>query len=444
MSKTITAGVARANITPSVGEDNIADYLRLRPAIGVGNELYAKAMVIDDGKNRVAIVTADIIGFTDSLVADARRRIERLTGIPGSHVLLSASHSHSSVATAEYDQASREYLVELSKKIAGAVYMADQQKQEVYLGTGAGEARVAINRWQKTPAGVRWGPNPDGPVDYSVGVLRVDTLAREPLAILVNYACHPSIMGSDNLLYSGDYASYVQSVVEKVYDDRVTALFSTGAGGDIKIAVLNEDGSKFLYTNLEDCRCFGTIIGAEAVKVAEGIRTGPVESVSALTKQVELPLVALPTPEVVEADLARIQKEFEALEAQGKPTHQTRLQRAWAERTLASLRNGTAPTSIPAEVQLVRLGRDIAFFAVPGELFVEVGVKLKQAMGLPGSFVVAYANGCMAYFPSKRAQEWGWCEHDDSYKISPYPANFSGAVEDVFIAATRELLSGGA
>jgi hypothetical protein len=270
----------------------------------------------------------------------------------------------------------------------------------------------------------------------------VDTLDGQPLALLVNYACHPSILGGDNLLYSGDYTSYVQSIIEKVYDGRVTALFSTGAGGDVKIAVLTEDGSQFRYTDLEDCRRYGTIIAAEAIKVAEGIQTAPVEWVRARTKRVDLPLVVLPRPEEVEAELAAIEKELAELGAQGRRTDAKRLQREWAEATLASLQAGTAPTSVPAEVQLLRLGEDIAFFAVPGELFVEVGLKIKEAMGLPGSFVVAYANGYMAYFPSRRAEEWGWCAHDDSYKISPYPANFSGGVEDVLVAAVQELLSG--
>ena len=167
----------------------------------------------------------------------------------------------------------------------------------------------------------------------------------------------------------------MQSVIETAYGGHVTALFSTGAGGDIKIAVVTEDGSQFRYTNLEDCRRYGTMIAAETVKVAE------------------------------------------------------------------ALREGMALTSVPTEVQLLLLGRDIALFAVPGELFVEVGLKIKQAMELPGSFVVAYANGYTGYLPSRRAEEWGWCAHDDSYKATPYPSNFSGGIEEVLVDAARELVS---
>jgi len=101
----------------------------------------------------------------------------------------------------------------------------------------------------------------------------------------------------------------------------------------------------------------------------------------------------------------------------------------------------TPPKSIPAEVQLVRIGDKIALFAVPGELFVEVGIKLKRAMDLPGAFVVAYANGGVGYLPSKRAEGWGWCAHDDSYRLTPHPANFSGTIEQALSEALATMMS---
>ena len=80
-------------------------------------------------------------------------------------------------------------------------------------------------------------------------------------------------------------------------------MFSTGAGGDIKIALLNEEGSQFRYGDLEDCRRFGTIIGAEAIKVAEGIETVAVKEVSAKAMTVDLPFVDPPSVAEVEREL---------------------------------------------------------------------------------------------------------------------------------------------
>jgi len=439
MAGTIAAGVAAANITPSVGFDTIGDYLRLVPARGVADELHAKALVLDDGTTRLAIVTADIITFSEPLLHETRARIEELTGIPGTSVLLSASHTHSSPAIDERDHPSQTYLAELAKKIAGAVFMADQAKREALIGCGSGEARVSINRWQQTPAGgVAWGPNPDGPADPDVLVMRVDDLHHTPMAILVSFASHPSILGSDNLLYSGDYAGYVQSGVEAAYGGQAAALFATGAGGDIKIAVLTDDASRFAYTTPDDCRRFGTVIADEAVRVAAAIETRPIGRIRAATIRADLPLVGLPTAAELETLIGQLQHRL--ADPAGPRINNARVQLAWAEATLAALRQGPLPPTMPANLQLLRLGSDIALFAVPGELFVEVGLELKRAMDLPGPFVVAYANGCIGYMPSRRAEAWGWCDADDSYRYGSQPANFSGAIEGVLLDALRSLL----
>jgi hypothetical protein len=438
----VKAGVARANINPSIGQDNIGDYGRLVPGTGIGNELYAKALVLDDGQNRIAVVTADIIDFPGTLVEDIRSRACSLTGIDGKNILLNASHTHSSPATAKDDKASHEYLVELAKKAAGAIYLADRNKEEVRIGVGIGEAKVAINRWQKSGSTVKWGPNPDAPVDYEVMVIRIDDNRGDPMAVLVNYASHPSIMGGSNLLYSGDYTSFAQELIEKVYDNRLTAMFSTGAGGDIKIASLSEDKQSFHYGDLEDCRRYGTVVGAEAVKVIEMIETKPVDKVGASTMSVSLPLVKLPSVEEVEQEKKRIEDEIVRLD--GAAREGKLIDLAWAEETINSLKDGTAPESITAEVQLLRIGNEIALFAVPGELFVEVGMKIKKALGLPGSFVLAYSNGYdLGYLPSKQAEKDGWCKSDNSYMHCRKPANFSGKIEDVLIDAARQMLEGG-
>ncbi len=433
----VKAGFARANINPCIGQDNIGDYGRLIPGIGIGNELYAKSMVLDDGQNRIALVTADVIGFPGTLVEDIRLRASKLTGIDEKNIMLSASHTHSSPATTKNDKASHEYLVELAKKIAGIIYLADCKKEEVRIGVGTGEAKVAMNRWQKSGSTVKWGPNPEAPVDYELMVIRFDNLKGYPLCVLLNYASHPSIMGKDNLLYSGDYISFAQEFVEKVYDRNVMAMFSTGAGGDIKIAILSGDRKSFRYGNLEDCRRYGTIVGAEAVKVIETIKTRPAATVSTGTMNVDLPLVKLPLIEDVEREKKRIEDKISRLKGTQKEAMLIDLN--WALETINKLKDGTAPESIKTEVTLFRIGDEIALFAVPGELFVEVGMNIKKAIGLAGSFVLAYTNGYLGYLPSKQAEKDGWCKHDDSYMRSQKPANFSGKIEDVLVDAARQM-----
>jgi hypothetical protein len=97
-------------------------------------------------------------------------------------------------------------------------------------------------------------------------------------------------------------------------------------------------------------------------------------------------------------------------------------------------------------LQLLKLGDDIVVFATPGELFNQVGVGIKEALGVSGAFVSAYSNDTprVGYLPSKLVAEWGWCEldHQLKYFTRPMlPSNFSGEIETVLIAAARSMLA---
>ncbi len=447
MSNSIKAGVARANITPAVGR---IIYVGRTVSLGVADEFYAQALVFDDGAERAAIVTADVCIFGEDTVEKIRRRVEDLTGIKGAHVMLNASHTHSGTPTTSWlsEQVSEAYLAELVDKIAGAVCEADNNKQEALIGAGVGEAKIAINRWIPTPdgpAGARWAPNPEGPVDHAVDVLRVDDKSGKPMAILVGYAAHSSVLGGRSRCYSSDYPGMMRSVIEKMYDGDVIAMYAAGAGGDIKISSLNEDASNFKYGDREDLRRFGTILAAEAVRVAEELQTQPVEGLKVSSMEIELPLRDPPSAEQVEAELAELRQAVQKDEKEGKQFNWGQHRRViWAEETLKALKSGDVMRSVPGEVQVLRLGDEAVFVAVPGELFVEVGLRIKKIAGgddQPTPFVSAYSNAYIGYLPSAvSCREDGDKIRYDWHKFLPYTSTFSEDMEDVLVGAVEKLL----
>jgi hypothetical protein len=426
----LKAGVSRANITPPVG--TIAN--GGKPSIGVATELYAKALVFDDGQTKAALVTVDVILLGKQVVAETRARIEEMTGIPGAHVMFGASHTHSGAVTTMRDRWSviehdKSYVDQLVAKMAGAVAEANLNLSEARIGAGEGVADAAINRWISTPEGAKWAPNPEAPVDNALSVLRVDDTDGRPLAALVNYAAHASVM-SWGQFFAADYPGFLQSVVEKVYDDKLTVLFANGASGDTKIKWLKkkEDGSNdFAYGGMEDARRWGTVLAGEAVKTLEQIRTEKVGDLRVASKEIEFPMLSLPTIEEVEAEL-------EAKRKKGEDA-------TWEERTLASLRAGNAPTAITGEIQVMRIGPDIILAAIPGELFAEVGLKMKEQAACKHLFIVGYANGYVGYLPSAAScREDGDTPRYDWHKFFWYPANFSEEVEPNILQAVRELV----
>jgi hypothetical protein len=137
-----------------------------------------------------------------------------------------------------------------------------------------------------------------------------------------------------------------------------------------------------------------------------------------------------------------IERELEGLHAHDRQAIKGRLHLEWARWISKALKDGTVPNGASVEVQLIRIGEEIALFAVPGELFVEVGLKLKRKMGIRRAFVIAYANGLVGYLPSKRAEAWGWCAHDQTYRFFHMPANFSGGIEDALLNALERMMFG--
>ena len=427
---TLKAGVARANITPPVG--TIAN--GGKPSVGIATELYAKALVLDDGQTQAALVTADVLLLGKQVVAETRARIEAMTGIPGAHVMFAASHTHSGAATTMRERWStiepdHSYVDQLVAKMAGAVAEAHSRQVEASVGTGKGHAAASINRWISTPEGAQWAPNPAGAVDDNLSVLRVDDLDGRPLAALVNYAAHASVM-SWGKLFAADYPGFLQSVVEKVYDDRITVLFANGASGDTKIKWLRkkEDGSDdFGYGDVEDARRWGTVLAGEAIKTYEQILPAEAGSLRVSSKEIQLPMLPLPSVEEVEAEL-------EATRKRGEDT-------TWEERTLASLRAGTAPTSITGEIQVLRIGSEIVLVAVPGELFAEVGLRMRRELDCEHLFIIGYANGYTGYLPTAAScREDGDRPRYDWHKFFWYPACFSEGVEPAILEAVRELV----
>lgn len=432
----LKAGTGRANITPPVGAPtNGGD-----PAIGISSDLLAKVLVLDNGQTKVVLITVDVILLGKKVVNELRQRIENTTGIPGSNVMIAASHTHSSPMSIMREpwgyhcniKPDNSYIDQLITSIAGAVAEASSHMTEVKIGAGEGRAPFNINRWIPTPngpSGAIWGPNPDGPTDETLSVLRIDRKDGTPLAAVVNFAAHASVANWGKY-FSADFPGFLQETIEKVYDGKITAMFMNGASGDLKIKWLTkkEDGSiDFAYGGEDDARRWGKIIGGVALSVLEQVETTFLPCrITLSSRQVDLPMLPFPTAREIETQI-------EAKRKTGEDT-------SWEERILPSLLKGNPQTFISGEVQLLRLGDDISLFAVPGELFAEIGLRMRKELDCKHLFIVGYANGYTGYLPSASS-----CRADgnnpryDWHRIFSYPACFSEGVEPVLMSAVKDL-----
>ncbi|MCZ7573658.1 MAG: neutral/alkaline non-lysosomal ceramidase N-terminal domain-containing protein [Ardenticatenaceae bacterium] len=428
----LQAGVAKANITPAVGAW-LAGYDRDQPSQGVHDELYGEALVLADRRSRLAILSVDLIALGQDFVKRARQRIYDVTGIPPSHVLLAASHTHAGPVLQRlemFEEPDPHYLAELEMRLAGAVYVANNHLQEATLGMGTGRVGFNVNRRLVTPDGVVMRPNLEGPVDHTVGVIRVDGPHGEPLAVLMHYACHATAFGSSNLLISADFPGAARHFVEQIYGPGCTAMFLQGCSGDVRPHVTDADGL-FRGGTSREVLSLGRILGAEVVRVCEEIRTRDAR-LAAGSQQVALPFQSPPS----RAELASL---VESLEGRSTLTNDAKLDLVWARWLLSQMEAGTIPHSLQVEIQVARLGQ-VYLVALPGEAFVEIGRRVQAALDSP-TFVIGCANGVRGYLPTAAAhrQRGRNYEVNVAYKAGHTPAPLVPEAEDLLVEAACSL-----
>src|SRR5579872_7081386 len=274
MPTQVSAGVARGDITPPVGiaHGNWSAQVHER-AEGVDLPLWSTALAASDGSQEIIIVECDLLFPPDgSWLAEIRNRISELTGVAQDHIRISASHTHSgpNLSPPWFDAGAEmigPYVASLSDKLAGTCFSAHLGMRPVRIAGGKGTCAVNANRRQPwKPEHPLMAPNLGGFSDHEVGVIRIDADDGRPVATLVNFAAHPTILAWDNRLISTDYPGSVRRTVEGFLGG--LCLFLQGAAGD-------QDTVRDFSCRTEDARWVGRQIGLEAVRVAESIETRP-------------------------------------------------------------------------------------------------------------------------------------------------------------------------
>lgn len=231
----LRAGVARVDITPPLSlKPPLGGYgARMnRPAEGVHDRIFAKALIIADGQRKFALITADMLGFAPPFKPDLIQRIAS-RGWSAENFMLLPSHSHTSVEMNALNPRNVVNIPQIGihnpalyefeqKKFAELIEQAEQRLEPVAIGTTS--KRIAgWNRNRREPGGV---------VDDELTVTRVDTADGKPLAVLVNFTAHPTFMSENEMLFSGDWPGALQRTLEAAIGQGITAMYYSGAEGD--------------------------------------------------------------------------------------------------------------------------------------------------------------------------------------------------------------------
>jgi neutral ceramidase len=414
----LRAGTARVTITPPVGIP-LQGYDRGRPSEGIRDDLYARALVLERGDVRVALVCADVIGLEPASVSRTRDLIQDATGIPGTAVCLACSHTHAGPAVmlvCRRDPPDPDYTRTLERAMAGAVAMAARYTQPVVSVThGEGRCGFNVNRRLLTPNGVVMRPNPEGPQDRRVQVVRLAGEGAAPPAVLFRYACHPTSLTGGNFRFSGDYPGGAARAIESLFGGGTMAFFLPGCFGDLRPHLTTPDGNFRGATDAELDR-LGRVLGAEVVRVAEECASdapaGAVDDrLAAAAEPLALPYVDLPSA-------GALQRAIE--EAEMEP---------FAAEILARRERG----EVRVEVQAIRLG-PVMLIALPGEVMNGIGAAIERSLE-PTAIVMGYTNANPGYLCTAEAMAEGGYEPTCFMTSYHHPAPFTSETERLLARA---------
>lgn len=407
MADALRVGTAAVEINPPVGIP-LAGYYSARGCEGVLDDLHAKAVVLDDGQTQVAMVVCDLISLPRHTVLEARKLIEQQTNIAGGHVMISATHTHTGPvldrksAREEIGGVNplvKEYTAALPAKIAESVVQAYQRLAPVRVSYARGqEDRLAFTRrfWMKDGT-VGWNPGknnpnvirPVSPIDPEVGVVYFETPEAAPVLTYVNYAMHPDTTGG--LKCWPDFPGVLARRLAEYKGDSMLTLFANGACGNLNH--INVRWSDRQHGPEEALR-LGTILAADVFKIYMDLKPAVIGPLAVRSEVVSLPL-----PVVTEQDIAEAQE----IVKQGSKARFYDQVKAYKVLDVAA-RKGQP---WEAEVQVVTLGPDLAWVAMSGEVFAELGLSVKAASPFRQTHIVELANGSFSYIPNRSAYAEG-------------------------------------
>ncbi len=399
---------------------------------GVSNSiqrpLTATVVVLMDGNKKIVIAGCDLISIFNPAVDEIRSRIADAVGTTAECVLINCSHTHCGPNLRDYSwesEAQRNlqaaYLENLKLALTGCAVAADRRAVPARIGTGQGSSYIGINRRELDVSGkIFLGENPNGPMDPTVGVVRIDDINGKPLAVLFSYGCHTVTMGPKFLGLSPDFPGPARDVIERATG--AMAVFLQAAAGDINpitgIGPTEDDG--------ENMTRLGNSLGGEVLKVLAGIRTNqkrgeriifasltknsmytyvPVEDVpvtlDAAGETAQLPLVDLPCLEDARGILAQCEQRLAKAKSDGFAPHQLAFFyrfRDWAQLLLRHAEAGDKHLTVGVNLQAMRIG-NMAFASAAGETLVELGLGVKAKSPFPETHFLGYSNGCIGYIP---------------------------------------------
>ena len=389
----LKAGVARLDITPPLRmKATLGGYgARMnKPATGIHDRVFAKALVLSDGTKRVALVTADMLGFPPTF----KRAVLKALGPEdwkAEQVMLLPSHSHTSIEMSAINPKNilkipqlglfQKELFDLTvSNLAKVIAEAAKRLEPVIVGTGS----ARLKGWNRNR---RKG---NAVVDDALTITRLDKTDGTPIAVLVNWTAHPTFMDDVDMMWSGGWPGHMQRTLEALIGAGVTVMYYNGAEGDQSPVARPDSGQ----SNWEKAERYGRELALVVRPHWAKVKTAPDARLDCGLERIKLPKAAY---------------------------HPDFMKTGGSEYGLgAEIMDTMLAVLIPqlSAVGYVRLG-DLLIVGIPGELAAELGrtvkAKVRETTGAAHPTIGGLANEWISYIISAEQYAKGGYESSVSF-----------------------------
>lgn len=422
--ETLLASAIEIDITPPAGYHMDGYAARTGKSQGVHDPLMGQILLFKSNHQQIAIICLDLVAVSLEFTMMVRNIIQEGIGIPPDNILVSCSHTHAGPAgfMPPYPGLITHDDPELQRYVAQnllvAAHLATKQLQPTHLGIGRGMVEgIGLNR-----------NDPYATADKEVIVLRVDSISGEPIAVLMNYGCHPTVLGYSNLLYSADYPGAARANLRKIYPETIF-MYTNGASGDISTRFTRRDQS------FQEVERMGRILSGEVLKVMQTITTHPASFLAAHVERIILPFRPFPSDSEAELELSELKEELKSLKNSGADHGAIRKATTRVEGATGQLLMGkelAGINSYQSQVQVIMVD-DLALVGLPGEPFTKTVLEIKRSSPIPDTAIVSYANDSRGYFPDDETI----ARRSYEALISPYGAEVAANLRETAIKLLR-------
>lgn len=395
----LRAGFARRDITPPLGTPLGGYPVEDRRAEAIRDPLHASVIVLERTGLKVALVSLDWIIIEVAEVEAIRQSAQAQTGIPAENITIFAIQSHSAPRTlsaAGWGDKVMEYVEPTLPLIVAAIVEADKQLQPVTVGIGTTQSDVGVNRRQiRDNHTVALGVNPWGPYDPVMTVLRFQG-QQGPLATLVHYGAHPTVLSGKSMVVSRDWPGVMIDRLEALTGAPV--LFVNGAVGDVAprtnfLAAVGDGEMALLEA--------GTRASTDALRAYNSIKEFRDLELATTTQPLFMPY--RPLPDLESAQQAMIAAEPNK-DRWGQGMCDYRHWQAVVAAYAGEIASGTSFTQT-----ITQLG-SVAFVPFPGEPFAEIILRLRVASPFQHTLCASTTNGSYGYFVTRESLHRGGYE----------------------------------